>query len=295
MGALTEKSEGQHIAELYDMKSKGAVAFGDYKSCISNANLFKIALQYSKTVDTLIQVYPSERQISKDTQMHEGLTSTSLGLKGLPSFAEVIQLQRDLEVLKSTGGRLHFACISTSEAVELIKKAKQEGLDVSCSVALPNIIYSDQEISNFDTKYKVMPPLREKKDIKALKNAILDGTIDMLTTDHNPLNIELKRTEFENAEFGSIGLESAFGMLQTVFSLEDTVEILTKGRKRFGIIESNIQIGDNAQLSLFNPTFEWIQKEEDIFSKSKNSMYLGAAHKGKAYGIVNNNTYHVSI
>lgn len=293
MGALTEKAKGQHIAELFDMKSKGAVAFGDYKSCVANTNVFKIALQYSKTVGALIQVFASDESMSKDAQMHEGLTSTNLGLKGLPRLAEVIQLKRDLEVLRYTGGKLHFAFISTAESVDIINDAKKQGLDVSCSVALPNLIFTDDILSEFDSKYKVMPPLREPSDIAALKKGLLDGTIDMLTTDHNPLNIELKKTEFENAEFGSIGLESAFGMLRSTFSLEDTVDILTRGKKRFGLEDPKIKVGEKAQLSLFNPVMNWTQTEAGIRSKSRNSMYLGETHKGKAYGIINNNSYYV--
>ena len=293
MGALTEKSEGQHIAELFDMKSKGAVAFGDYKSCISDTNLFKIALQYSKTVDTLIQVFASDKSMSQDTQMHEGLTSTNLGLKALPRLAETIQLKRDLEVLKYTGGKLHFAYISTAESVRIIREAKKQGLNVSCSVALHNLIFTDAKVSEFDSKYKVMPPLRESSDMDALKKGLLDGTIDMFTTDHNPLNIELKKTEFENAEFGSVGLESAFGMLQTIFELEDAIDILTRGKNRFEINSPEIQVGEKAQLTLFNPDISWTQKEADIRSKSKNSIYLGETHKGKAYGIINNNSIYV--
>jgi len=294
MGALTEKSNGQHIAELFDMKKKGAVAFGDYKSCISDTNLFKIALQYSKTVDTLIQVFANDKSMSSDTQMHEGTTSTNLGLKAQPRLAEVIQLQRDLEVLKYTGGKLHFAYISTAESVEIIKEAKKQGLNVSCSVALPNLMFTDAMLAEFDSKYKVMPPLREPSDIEALRTGLRDGTIDMVTTDHNPLNIELKKTEFENAEFGTIGLESAFGMLQTVFNLEDTIAILTRGKNRFGIDDFSIKVGEKAQLSLFNPDVNWDQSEGDIRSKSKNSIYLNETHKGKAYGIINNNRVYVS-
>jgi len=293
MGALTQKSEGQHIAELFDMKSKGAVAFGDYKSCIPDTNLFKIALQYSKTISTLIQVFASDKSMRKDAQMHEGLTSTNLGLKALPRLAEVIQIKRDIEILKYTGGKLHFAYISTAESVKIIEDAKAEGLDVSCSVALPNLIFTDKSLSEFDSKYKVMPPLRESSDIEALKNGLLNGTIDMVTTDHNPLNIELKKTEFENAGFGSIGLESAFGMLQRIFSLEDTIDILTRGKNRFGVQDTPIKVGEKAQLTLFNPELDWKQTEADIASKSKNSIYLGEMHKGKAYGIVNNASYYV--
>jgi dihydroorotase len=294
MGALTRNSDLKHIAELYDMKSKGAVCFGDYKKCISDANLFKIALQYSNTIDALIQVYPNDVNLTENAQIHEGTVSTALGLKGFPKMAEVIQLQKDLEILKYTNTKLHFAYISTAESVDLIRKAKANGLDVSCSVVLSNLAYTDEKLSEFDSKYKVMPPLRETEDVEALKAGLADGTIDMVTTDHNPLNIELKKTEFENAEFGSIGLESSFGILNSIFELEDAIAYLTKGRNRFKIREHQIKEGEFAELTLFNPDVEWVLEEKDIKSKSKNAIFLGEKHKGKAYGIINNNDYYVS-
>ncbi len=294
MGALTENSDSQHIAELYDMQSKGAVVFGDYKKCVADANLFKIALQYAKTIDAIIQVYPNDKNLSQDAQMHEGIISTSLGLKGLPKMAEIIQLQKDIELLKYTKSKLHICHISTAESVDIIKTAKQEGLDISCSVPLANLVYTDEKLTGFDSKFKVLPPLREQQDIDALRIGLSDGTIDMVTTDHNPLNIELKKTEFENAEFGSIGLESAFGILNSIFSLEDSIEFLTKGKSRFNIKDHKIEENERANFTLFNPDVEWIFEENDIQSKSKNAIFLGEKHVGKVYGIVNNTNFYVS-
>jgi len=292
-GALTEKSESQHLAEMYDMHQHGAVVFGDYKKSINNSNLFKITLQYAKNFDALIQVFPIENSLCQNTQMHEGVVSTSLGLKASPDMAEVIQLQRDLELLKYTGGKLHVACISTAESVKLIKTAKQQGLNVSCSVAISNLIYTDEKLKDFDTKYKIWPPLRETADQKALIKGLKDGIIDMLTTDHQPLNIELKKTEFEHAKFGSIGLESAFGVLNKKFDLETTIDFLTRGKSRFNQESNSIDINQKAELSLFSPNVEWTFTENDIYSKSKNAIFLGEELKGRAYGIINKKQIYV--
>lgn len=293
-GALTEKSKSQHLAEMFDMHQHGAVAFGDYKKSIANSNLFKITLQYAKNFDALIQVSPIENSLCHNTQMHEGAISTALGIKASPNMAEIIQLQRDLELLKYTGGKLHVACISTAESVKLIKSTKQQGLDVSCSVALSNLFYTDEKLEDFDTKYKIWPPLRETTDQKALIKGLKDGVIDMLTTDHQPLNIELKKTEFEHAEFGSIGLEAAFGLLNKKFGLETTIDFLTRGKARFQQEINTIDINQKANLSLFNPNGEWTFTEKDIYSKSNNAIFIGEKLKGKAYGIINKNQIYVA-
>ncbi len=293
-GALTVKSKSKSLAELFDMHQNGAVAFGDYKKSISNTNLLKIGLQYTKTFDGLIQLYPIDNNLSKDFQMHEAKMSTSLGLKGLPNMAEVIQLKRDLEVIKYTESKAHFVCISTAESVDLIRNAKADGLDVTCSVAIPHLIFTDSCLKDFDTKYKIWPPLREQSDQEALIEGLHDGTIDMVTTDHNPINIELKKTEFENAAFGSIGLESAFGALNNSFGLEHSVDFLTRGKNRFKQPRNTIEPKQIADLTLFNPDNEYTFSLKDISSKSKNSIFLGEKLKGKVYGIINNEKYYVS-
>lgn len=293
-GALTEKSESQQLAELYDMHQHGAVVFGDYKKGIENANLIKLALQYTKGFGGLVQVFSIENSLSQNTQMHEGPVSTNLGLKALPRIAEIIQLKRNLDILRYTDYKIHFSCISTKESVELIKEAKKEGLDISCSVAISNLIYTDEKLKDFDTKYKVWPPLRESSDQKALLKGLKSGVIDMLTTDHQPLNIELKKTEFEHAAFGSIGLESAFGILNKKLGLEQSIRLLTQGKTRFNEPLSSIEVGQNAELTLFNPELEYMFTEKDIVSKSKNAMVLGEKLKGKALGIINKNQLYVA-
>jgi dihydroorotase len=285
-GALTIKSEGVDLAELYDMKQGGAIAFGDYKRAVKNPNLLKIALQYAQNFDALVQSFPQEDRIAGKGMVNEEQNSTSLGLKGIPNLAEELQITRDLYLLEYTGGKLHIPTISTKKSVALIREAKKKGLDVSCSVAIHNLIFTDELLQDFDTHAKVLPPLRTKEDIKALIKGLKDGTIDMLTSDHTPIDTEHKKVEFDNALYGSIGLESAFGALNTIFSTEEVVEILCKGKQRFGLEDIEIKEGNPADLSLFIPNEKYEFAEPHIFSTSKNSIFKGHQLKGKALGII---------
>lgn len=285
-GALTIKSEGVDLAELFDMKQGGAIAFGDYKRAVKNPNLLKIALQYAQNFKGLVQSFPQENRIAGKGMVNEEQNSTSLGLKGIPNLAEELQITRDLYILEYTGGKLHIPTISTKKSVSLIRQAKKNGLDVSCSVAIHNLIFTDELLQDFDTNAKVLPPLRTKDDIKELIKGLKDGTIDMLTSDHTPIDTEHKKVEFDNALYGSIGLESAFGALNTIFSTEDAVEILCKGKQRFGLEDIAIEEGNPADLSLFIPKEKYEFTEAHIFSTSKNSIFKGYQLKGKALGII---------
>lgn len=289
IGALTKVSEGKDLAELYDMKNSGAVAFGDYNKSLSNANLLKIALQYVQDFDGLVIAYSQDSNIKGAGVANEGIASTRLGLKGIPSLAEELQISRNLFILEYTGGKLHIPTISTAKSVQLIKEAKAKGMNVTCSVAVHNLVLTDEKLDGFDTRYKVTPPLRSDADRKALVKAVKDGIIDMITSDHNPMDIEHKKMEFDMAKNGTIGLESAFGALLTVLPLETVIEKLISGKEIFSIDENIIKEGNKAVLSLFNPETKWTFGKENILSKSKNSAFLGQSMKGKAYGIYNNN------
>ncbi len=288
IGALTNKGEGENLAELYDMKNEGAVSFYDYKKPIENPNLLKIALQYSQSFDGLVQSFPFEKAISKLGMVNEEVNSTRLGLKGIPALAEELQITRDLYILEYTGGKLHIPTISTKKSVALIKEAKNKGLQVTCSVAISNLMLTDDVLETFDTNYKLLPPLRTKTDIKAILKGLKDGVIDGVTSDHNPIDIEHKKTEFDHAYYGSIGLESCFGALNNVLDTETAVKTLTALKQSFNIPQNTIEEGNQADLSLFNPTTEWVFSEKDIISTSKNAALLGSKLKGKVYGIVSN-------
>ncbi|NAY91056.1 dihydroorotase [Muricauda sp. JGD-17] len=288
IGTLTQKSEGKDLAELFDMHNAGAVAFYDFKKQLTNPNLLKIALLYAQNFEGLVMSYPQDKHLKGRGIVHEGPISTKLGLKGIPAMAEELQVARDLFILEYTGGKLHVPTISTSGSVKLIADAKKKGLDVSCSVAIHNLMVTDESLQEFDTNFKVMPPLRGKSDCKALIKGLLNGTIDFVTSDHIPIDIEDKRVEFDNAMEGSIGLESAFGSLVPIFGMEQTISFLTAGRERFGLEKPGLKTGEKACLTLFDPEKDWEFSEDDIISTSKNSMFLGANLKGKVYGVVNN-------
>ncbi|WP_430468276.1 dihydroorotase [Winogradskyella ouciana] len=289
IGALTKSSNGKDLAELFDMKNAGAVAFYDYQKPISNPNLMKIALQYASNFGGLVCSFPQESKISGKGVVNENINSTRLGLKGNPALAEELQIARDLFLLEYTEGKLHIPTISTAQSVELIRAAKQKKLDVSCSVAIHNLVLTDDSLEGFDTRYKVLPPLRTQNDCDTLIEGLKDGTIDMVTTDHNPIDIEDKKVEFDFAKYGTIGLESAFGALQTVFTTKKTIGLLTQGKERFGVKESIIKEGEAADLCLFNPNVNYQFDKSDITSRSKNSAFLGKELNGKTYGIIANN------
>lgn len=288
IGALTRNSESVDLAELYDMQQAGAVAFGDYQRAITNPNLLKIALQYTQGFNGLVLSFPQENKISGVGKMNEGIISTRIGLKGIPSIAESLQIARDLHILEYAGGKLHIPTVSTAASVALIREAKNKGLDVSCSVAIHNLFFTDEALLDFNTNYKVLPPLRAQEDVTALIAGIKDGTIDMVTSDHNPLDVERKQVEFDNAAFGTIAQEATFGALLTLVSEKKAITLLTNGRDRFTGTSSPIEKGTEANLTLFTTKGNYTFSESNILSKSKNASFLGAKLKGNVFGVIAN-------
>lgn len=288
LGAFTKNEEGKDLSEMFDMQNYGAIAFGDYKKSIDNANLLKIGLQYVQDFDGTVITFCNDATIKGKGVVHEGIVSTKLGLKGIPALAEEIVIARNLFLLEYTGGKLHIPTISTLESVELIRKAKAKGLHVTCSVAVHNLVLTDEVLVDFDTRYKVYPPLRDNKHREALVTGVLDGTIDCITSDHYPLDIEHKKMEFDLAKNGTIGLESAFGALGTILPLEVIIDKLTSAKKIFKIEELAISEESKASFTLFDPSVEHTFEKQNIHSKSKNSAFLGQKMKGKVYGIFNN-------
>ncbi len=289
IGALTKASEGKDMAELFDMKNAGAIAFGDYNKSIDNANILKIALQYVQDFDGLVIAYSQDPNIKGNGVANEGIVSTRLGLKGIPNLAEELQISRNLFLLEYTGGKLHIPTISTAKSVELIREAKAKGLNVTASASVHHLVLTDEKLDGFDTRFKVTPPLRTEVDRQALLNGIADGTIDMITSDHNPIDIEFKKMEFDTAKNGTIGLESAFGALLTVLPVETIVAKLTAARTVFGLENHTIQEGAKANITLFTTEGKSTFTKENILSKSKNSAFLGTELKGSVYGILNQN------
>ena len=289
VGCLTKNSEGNDLAELFDMKNTGVVAFGDYKKSMSNANLLKIAFQYVENFDGILFVQPMNKDIKGKGFVNEGEVSTKLGLKGIPAMAEEMEIERNIALLEYTKGKLHIPTITTKNSVDLIAKAQAKGLQITCGVSVNNLVLTDEELVDFNSNTKIYPPLRTETDRKALIEGVLNNVISVITSDHCPVNIEQKQLEYDLADYGSIGLESAFGALQTVLPTEVIVEKFTSKKSYFNIENPTISEGNKAELTLFNPNEEWVFGKENILSFSKNSIMMGKKMKGKVYGIITNN------
>ena len=289
-GCLTKEAKSEKLADLFEMHKSGAIGFYDFKKPLNNPNLLKISLQYVQGFDGLIFAFPFEKSICPEGQIHEGLISTNYGLEGIPALSEEIMLKRDLKILEYTGGKMHVPCISTKESVELIKEAKKKNVNVTCSVSINNLFFNDEKLKNFDTRFKVLPPIRSEVHRKALLKGVDEGIIDFVTSDHTPIDIDNKKTDFVNSLFGSTGLESFFGALNSLFSTEKSIDILTKNKNVFGIAENKIEEGEVANLTLFDPNYKYTFTKEHIISKSKNSCFIDSDLTGKSFGIISNNS-----
>lgn len=296
VGTLSHDQEGKDLSEMYDMQLSGAIAFSDYKKATKDAGLILRALQYSSNINSFIITHCDDKTISHGGQMHEGVTATKLGLKGIPALAEEIMLQRNIQILEYTGGKMHIPTISTKGSVELIKKAKAKKLNITCGVAAYNLLLDDTELESFETNYKVNPPLRAKEDIDALKKGIADGTIDVIVSDHNPQDIESKDLEFDLADNGMVGLESCFGVLNTALhqklSIDAIIDPLTKNpRSILNLPQVSIKEGVEANLTLFNPIKKYVFEKTHIVSTNKNSGMIGKELKGAVVGVINKNEF----
>lgn len=298
IGAITRNTEGKELAEMYDMKASGAVAFGDGIHCIQSAGLLVKALQYVKAFDGILIQLPDDKSINPHGLMNEGITSTQLGLPGKPAMAEELMVARDIKLTSYAASKLHFTGVSTKKSLEYIKRGKDSGAAISCSVTPYHLFFCDEDMTGYDTNLKVNPPLRGKEDRAALQQAIADGTVDCIATHHLPHEYDSKVMEFEYAKFGMIGLETAFGVLSTslpAVSPEKWVQLLSSNpRKLFGLDNTAIKEGVQARLTLFQPDLEWTVKETDIKSKSKNSPFIGKTLTGKVAGIINGDIVRLS-
>lgn len=288
-GALTQQTEGNHMAEMYAMHQAGAICFGDYGKSIDNSLLLKIALEYTKDFNGLVVAFSQDTHLAFKGYVNEGEVSTKLGMKGIPAMAEAVAVARNLALLEYTGGKMHIPLVSTLESVRLIKEAKAKGLHVTCSASVHHLCLTDEYLTSFDTNYKVKPPLRDEATRLGLVQAVLDNVIDIIVTDHCPMDIEHKKLEFDLAKFGTIGLESAFGALCQVLPWEKVVEKLTRGYAVFGVEEPKIAIGQKVNLTLFDPNKSWEFQEKDILSKSKNSAFIGRPMQGKSIAVIHQN------
>jgi dihydroorotase len=296
VGAITENCQGKELAELYDMYHAGAIAFSDGCQPSLPAGLLERALDYVKAFNGIIFIHPEDKSISKNGVVHEGVHGTLLGLPMMPGFAEELAIARDLFVLEYTRSRLHFLDVSLKKSTELIRDAKKRKLSVTASVNAHHLFFTDKDVSDYHTNFKVNPPFRTQEDVQALVQAIRDNTIDTITSQHIPQEQDAKKMEFDKAEFGVIGLETSFAAANTVLSNQlSTTEIVAlfseNGRKILNLPIHRIEEGNTADLTLFSPTYEWVFTEKDIYSKAANSPFIGQKLTGKPLGIIHKNKF----
>jgi dihydroorotase len=293
IGAATQNTEGKDLAEMLDMRANGAIAFGDGWKPIQSANLALKALEYVKTFGgTLIQI-PVDASLASGGLMHEGVVSTTLGMAGVPTLAETIMVHRDIELVRYTGSKLHITGISAAESVDMIRKAKAEGLPITCSVTPCHIALTDESLTGYDSVYKVSPPLRTEADRQALIAGIKDGTIDCIATHHRPQEWDAKAKEFEYAADGMAIQEIAFNIAWDVLSEHITVERMVEvmsviPRDIFGLQYPGIEKGKRASLTIFTTGDTHTLASKNIQSASRNNPFIGQALKGKVLGVVNN-------
>jgi dihydroorotase len=291
LGTISYQREGKDLAELYDMKQSGAIAFTDGNKPVADSGLMSRALLYAKGFGGLIFSYAEDQAIALKGKMNEGEMSTYLGMKGIPALAEEVMVARDLYLAAYNDAPIHFSTISTAHSVELIRDAKKKGIKVTCDVAVHHLVLTDDVIVGFDSNYKVKPPLRTKEAIKALLGGLKDGTIDAIVSQHTPHEIEHKDVEFEIASYGIIGLQTTLPLaVRAGLSPEIIAEKLAiNPRQILGLPVPTFEPGEAANVVLFDTETEWVFDRSTNKSKSSNSPFMGETLKGKAVFVYNNN------
>lgn len=296
IAAATKGRQGSELSPMAELVDAGVVAFTDDGSPIMSAEIMRRALEYSSMYSIPIIQHAEDATLTHGGCMHEGFVSTRLGMPGIPSIAESLMVERDVSLVQYIPrARYHVAHISTREAIAAVRAAKKEKLNVTCEVTPHHFTLTDEAVINFDTNTKMNPPLRTREDVEAVKEALRDGTIDVIATDHAPHTIDEKEVEYTLAPFGIVGLETAVGLAMTelvephVLSIVQLIEKLsTNPRRILSLPPIHIKEGERANLTLIDPTVEWTVDTQRFQSKSKNSPFHGRRLKGKAIGVMNN-------
>ncbi len=295
LGAISQNLEGKELAELFDMKNAGAIAFSNGDKPITDDGFMSRALQYAQGFDGLVMVYPENKSMAGKAQINESKNSVLLGMKGMPALAEEMQISRDIFLATYHNSPIHITNISTAGAVTLIKKAKKDGVKITCDVAAHHLVFTEELLNDFDSNYKVKPPLRSKNDVKALITGLKDGTIDAISSQHRPQEIELKEVEFEIAAYGIIALQTVLPLLIKA-GLEAAIiteKLAINPRKILGLTVPCIQQEADANFTIYNNTQVWNYNLANNLSKSANSPLLNTNLTGKVKLVYNNNQFQV--
>ena len=289
IGAITKNAEGKDLSEMYDMFNTGAVAFSDGLNPVQSSGILQKALEYILAIDATIIQLPDDRSIGTSGLMNEGEISTRLGLAGKPALAEELMIARDIELSRYTQSKIHFTGVSTAKSLRLIEAAKNEGLNITCSVTPYHLFFCDEDLLTYDTNLKVNPPLRTQNDKAALREGVKNGVVDFIASHHQPQDWDNKVCEFEYAKNGMEDLECIFSAARACnISAEHFVKMQTENvRNIFKIELPSLNKGDRANITLFSPDDEFVFEEKDIVSKSRNNAFTGKTLKGRVIGIIN--------
>lgn len=294
LASVTKNNKGEELTEMIDLHEAGAAGFTDGLKPIWHTDIFLKSLQYLQKFNGVLIDHPEDIWLNMFGQMHEGLNSTMLGLKGMPGIAEEVAISRNLKLLQYAGGRLHLAKLSTAKSVALVRAAKQK-MNVTCDITAYQPLLDDSMLSGFDTNYKVNPPLREKSDNDALIKGLNDGTIDVICSGHVPQDEESKSIEFDLADAGIISLQTFGSNLVALSKSVDwpvLIEKVTQGPRAVLNLESPvIDVEAKANLTLFDPNLKWTLDEKTNLSKSKNSPWFGQSLTGKVVAVFNNSRH----
>lgn len=297
-GALSVGAQGKDLAELYDMAQSGAVAFTDGRKGTQTAGLLLRGLQYVVPFNGLVIDSPLDQALAEDCMVADGISAVRMGLKGIPAIAEQVNIDRDLRLLQHFAGRLHIGPVTTVEGLEVIRKAKAEGIRFTAETSALYLLLDATENEEFDAVTKVYPPLREKLAVQALREAVADGTLDVVSSGHHPQGREEKTHDFVDASFGADTLETAFaaivtGMKEVPHSLEAVIAALsTQPRTILGLPNAVISEGADAELTHFDPFGTWTPQLSDIRSKSKYNPLIGRELQGIVLGTMVKGKYH---
>ena len=290
--AISKNFNGKDLNDIIDLHNSGVKAFTNSYSCKESSEMIMNSLLYLNQIDTLLITKPKDRSFS-DGVVNNGYYSNTVGLKGIPRISESIAVERDLSILEYVGGKIHFSGISTKESVSIIRDAKTKKLNVTCDVPIHNLILDDSNVVSFDPNYKVDPPLRTKDDIDALIDGIIDGTIDIIASHHEPQDIDTKKCEFEKANFGVISLQTFFSnivQLSRKIPLENLIKTFsTNPKKILGVETYSVVEGSKASFTVFDPDGSWDYNENSNLSKSINSPWLNWSLKGKVKAVIKDN------